>query len=349
MTLNLGILGYGGMGTWHRNNACHVEGVNVVAAYDIDPDRVDAAKKSGLHGYNTLESFLKADEINTVLVSTPNYVHKELAIAAANAGKNVIVEKPAALSVAEFDEMVAAAKENHVVFTAHQNRRWDKDYYTARKVFRDNMLGDVFTIESRLHGSGGLIHGWRAKKEYGGGMVYDWGVHFLDQILYMVPNKVKTVYAKLYSVINPEVDDYFKIILTFDNGMSAQIELGTFCLKSLPRWFMCGNRGTMVIDNFECEGSITRVKKLAEKVAPVIVQTKAGPTRTFAPQPPETKETIALPKVDVKWEDFYRNVSNVIDGKEELIVKPSEVRRVLSLMEVVFKSHRLGKSIDTDI
>lgn len=349
MTLNLGIIGYGGMGTWHRNNAGKAKGVNVAAAYDIDDERVKAAAQSGLHGFNTLSDFLKSDEINTVLVSTPNYTHKELVIAALNAGKNVIVEKPAALSVAEFDEMVAASKENHVLFTAHQNRRWDKDFCIAKKVFQENMLGNVYTVESRLHGSGGVIYGWRSKKEYGGGMIYDWGVHFLDQILNMIPGRVVSVYAKLYSIVNKDVDDYFKIILTFESGISAQVELGTFCLRSLPRWFMCGDRGTLVIDDFECHGGITRAKKMADEIKTEIVTTTAGPTRVFAPQPPESKEMLPLPKVSAEWTEFYENYARAIEGKEPLIVKPSEVRRVLTVMEKVFESDRLKKSIEVEI
>lgn len=347
MSIKLGIIGYGGMAGWHHRNASKIEGVDVVAAYDIDPKRVKAAEEAGLRGYATLEAFLADPEINTVLVATPNHVHKELAIASAKAGKNVIVEKPVALSVAELDEMVKTAQDNNVLFTVHQNRRWDKDFCIMRKAVEMGMLGDIYTMESRVHGSGGVIYGWRAYKQYGGGMLYDWGVHLLDQILFfMKPHKVKSVYAQLFSVINPEVDDYFKVLLTFDNGMSAQVEVGTFCLKSLPRWFVCGNEGTLYIEDFQGKGGITRIRRMAKEVEPEIVDTPSGPTRTFAPQPVETKEDVELPEVEANWTDFYKNVRDAIDGKVELIVKPEEVRRVLAVMEAAFKSHETGKVVD---
>lgn len=350
MTLKLGIIGYGGMGGWHRKNAARVDGVEVVAAYDIDPARVEAAKETGLKGYYTLDSFLADPEINIVLVATPNHVHKELAIAAANAGKNVIVEKPVAISIKEVDEIIEAAEKNKVLFTVHQNRRWDKDYCIMRKAVESGILGDVYNIESRVHGSGGKIYGWRAVKEYGGGMLLDWGVHLLDQILYMYPeNKVVSIYAQLFSVLNPGVDDYFKILMKLDNGVSVQVEVGTFCLRSLPRWYVGGNAGTLTIENFEGKGGITRVKKLMEEVEPEIVETAAGPTRTFAPQPVEVREEIGLPEANPDWTDFYRNVLNTIEGKEELIVKPSEVRRVFSVMEAAFKSNELGRSLDVNL
>lgn len=346
MSLKLGIIGYGGMGGWHHKNAGRVDGVDVIGAYDIDPERVKAATEAGLKGYSTLKSILDDPEINIILVSTPNNVHKELAVAAINAGKHVIVEKPVAMSVAELDEIIDASEKKNVVFTVHQNRRWDKDFQTARKAIEDGLLGNVYTIESRVHGSGGKIHGWRAVKECGGGMVLDWGVHLLDQIMFMLPNKIDTVYAQLFSVLNPDVDDYFKILLRFDNGLSAQVEVGTFCLRGLPRWYICGDSGALTIQSFDAkEGGITRVRRLAEEFAPVIVETSAGPTRTFAPQPEETRENLELPEVNPSWTDFYKNVNNVVEGKEELVVKPCQVRRVFRVMEAAFKSQELGQAI----
>lgn len=123
MPIKLGIIGYGGMGMWHHKNAPKVKCVDVVAAYDIDAYQVDVAKKAGLRGYDNLDEFLKDEEVNTVLIATPNDVHKDLAVASANAGKNVIVEKPVAMSMKEIDEIIEAAEKNNVVFTVHQNRR----------------------------------------------------------------------------------------------------------------------------------------------------------------------------------------------------------------------------------
>lgn len=345
MSLKLGIIGYGGMAGWHHKNSARVDGVEVVAAYDIDPVRVKAAECAGLRGYYTLESFLEDPEVNIVLVATPNHVHKELAIASINSGRHVIVEKPVAMSVKEIDEMIDASQNKGVIFTVHQNRRWDRDFCVAKKAMELGLLGNVFSIESRVHGSGGLIYGWRAKKEYGGGMLLDWGVHLLDQILFMIPHRIKTVYARLFSVLNPDVDDYFKVLIEFDNGSSAQVEVGTSCYRNLPRWFVLGDEGSLVIENWQCEGGITRIRKLAEQVRPDIVDTPAGPTRTFAPRPVETKEDVELPEANPDWTDFYKNVRNAVEGTEELIVKPTQVRRVFQVIEAAFRSHELKRSV----
>ncbi|MBO5298864.1 MAG: Gfo/Idh/MocA family oxidoreductase [Clostridia bacterium] len=346
MAIKLGIIGYGGMAHWHKDSVKSIPDCDVIGVYDIDPAKVDEAREQGMLGFDTLDELLANEEINLCLVATPNQVHKELTIAALNAGKNVVCEKPVTLTVADLDEMIAAAEKNNKIFTVHQNRRWDADYLVAKKVFESGVLGDVFTIQSRLHGTGGIMHGWRALPECGGGMVYDWGVHFIDQICNMVPGKITDISADLHSFKNLLIDDYFMAQLKFDSGVQVMIEIGTFLLKPTPRWYMAGNAGTMQIDNFDGKtGGITKVSKLAELIPPVIVNTPAGPTRTFATQPPETLEQMPLPGWEGGWGDFYKNVDAAIQGKEELIVKPHQVRRVLGVLEKIFESAKTGHSV----
>ncbi len=344
--LRMGIIGYGGMAHWHQERVRLVDGIEVVGVYDVLPAQRQKGEADGYLAYPSRDALLADERINCVLVATPNHVHKENVIAALDAGKHVICEKPVTLTVADLDEMIAASRRNEKLFTVHQNRRWDHDYLVAKEVFRSGALGEVYTVQSCLSGTGGLINGWRAFPEYGGGMVYDWGVHFLDQLLDMIPGRILTVFADLHSVKNSLVDDYFHISLKFDSGLSVITELGTFMLRSKPRWYMAGNGGTMVINSFDgADGIITKVSKLAEAVEPVIVQTDAGPTRTFAPQPPETREDFPLPELIRDKTAFYRNVRDAIAGKENLIVRPEQVRRVLSLIEAVFVSAREGRSI----
>lgn len=78
MGIQLGIVGYGGMGGFHHRNASKIEGVQVVGAYDIDPVRVQVAEESGLRGFSSLEDLLACEDINTVLVAVPNDCHMEI-------------------------------------------------------------------------------------------------------------------------------------------------------------------------------------------------------------------------------------------------------------------------------
>lgn len=338
MKVKLGIIGYGGMGKWHAENAPRA-GVEVVAICDIVDTKIQEGKDKGYAAYSSAQELLANEEVNTVILTVPNHLHLEMCIIAANAKKHVITEKPAALTVNEFDQMVAVCKENNVFFTAHQNRRWDRDMLIVKKTIDENKLGNVFTIESKLHSGNGYMHEWHIYKEFGGGMMYDWGVHLIDQILFMLKSdKLESVYANLKSVLHQEVDDYFKIIMRFKSGITAHIELSTYILEYQPRWLAAGDKGTVIVNDFGCNGEIYHTGKLLEKLPPQITETEAGPTRQFAPVPPGGIVTEELPTVETSWLDFYENVTKVLNGEEESLITPESVRTVLEVMEACWKS-----------
>ena len=312
----LGIVGYGGMGSWHGNIVKDIDGLTVKGVYDIKPERGELAKEQGFLSYHSLEELLSDEEIDIVLVSTPNDLHKPIAIQAMRAGKNVVSEKPVTLSSADLAEMIRVSEETGVLFTVHQNRRWDEDFLTMKKIYDENLLGGVFRIESRVHGSRGIPGDWRQEKEHGGGMVLDWGVHLLDQILMMIPGRLTRVYATLTNVTNTLVDDGFTAELTFECGIQALIEVGTSNFISLPRWYMLGQDGTAVIEDWDLSGRIVRAVGCDEKdITPVI--TAAGLTKTMAPRREDTIHTEKLPVVKSDIHDFYRNVCAAIKGEEE--------------------------------
>lgn len=350
MEMKMGIIGFGGMAHWHFENAPKA-GVKILSAHDIDPARLAEARKLGLKTYEKLEDFLSDGDINFVLVATPNQVHRELAIAAMRAGKHVMVEKPAVLSVAQWDETIRVSRETNRILTVHQNRRWDSDYRTMRSVVESGALGKVYSIESRVFGTGGGLFGWRAFKQFGGGMVLDWGVHLVDQLLDMYPDKkVTSVNARLMSLLGQEVDDYDKITLELEGGPMLQVEIGTYAFRSLPRWFVIGDGGTLKIEDFTCrDGGYTKPRHTDTPVAPIVVMTAAGPTRMMAPRPPETKEDFPLPAVKSDWTELYRNILDTVNGRAGLIVTPSSVRRVLQALEAIFRSAEEGRSVEVSI
>ena len=194
MKYNLAIIGYGGMGGWHHASLkSKVPEINVVGAYDIRPEIKEKIEANGLYAYGSAEELLADPKIDIVTIAVPNNFHKDYAIAALRAGKNVVCEKPVTMNSAELCEIIAVSKETGKLFTVHQNRRWDRDYRIIKKVLESGMIGKPYFIESRVQGSRGAMFGWRGYKENGGGMLLDWGVHLLDQLLFLVPSKVVSV------------------------------------------------------------------------------------------------------------------------------------------------------------
>lgn len=351
MKVKFGIIGFGFMGHIHEKTLNSLKNAEVTAICDVEKEKMKDTITEGVVKTTSVDELLKIKDINTVIVSVNNNVHKEVVIKAAKAKKNIICEKPAAMSVKEFDEMVAEVKNEGVLFTVHQQRRFDEDFRTAKEVYDKKSLGNVYTIQSMLYGINGNMHDWHVYKKYGGGMLYDWGVHLIDQMLYMVDSKIKTIFADLRNIINEEVDDYFKILLKFENGITGEIELGTYFLADRKKWFerhwfIGGDTGSMYCDGFEPVGKIARTTRLLKNVPGKTTMTASGPTRSFGPPPEGVLITEDLPKVNFEHIMFFENYLNVLAGKEEFLVKIPEVRRVLAVMEAVRESARTGRSID---
>ena len=341
MKHKLAIIGFGGMGAWHEKNISErVPEFEVVGAYDIRTEAKQKIKERGLIVYPSLEALLADPEVTVVTIAVPNNFHKEYAIACLRAKKHVICEKPVTMNAKELEEIIAVAKETNRLFTVHQNRRWDRDFKIVEKIVKENLIGPVYFIESRVEGSNRMLHGWRGHKVNGGGMLYDWGIHLLDQLLYLIDSKVIMVAPHLTSVYSNEVDDNFKVMLQFENGVSAIVEVATNCLINLPRWHVCGKEGTAVIQDFSCEGNIVSLKDSKVTWSEDIIYTEAGPTRTMAPRPEESKLVKELPSVETDWSDYYKNIANVLEGKEELNVTPKQALRVMQLIDLMFQASK---------
>ena len=286
--------------------------------------------------------------MDIVLCATPNDSHKEIVIDALGHGKHVVCEKPVALSISDFDEMCDAAKKNGKIFTVHQNRRYDVDYLAMQSIVNSGEIGDVVNIESRIHGSRGIPSDWRCHKPQGGGMILDWGVHLIDQMLRLIPEKIVKVYCETSNITTNEVDDGFNLRLTFESGKKATVEVGTYNFLALPRFYMQAKSGSAVIDDWQKKTRVAKLKAWCEKeVLPV--QTAAGITKTMAPRDEITLDFYEIDRPTSDVHDFYRNLVATISGDAEIFVKLSEVRRVLLVMEAAFKSSELGSVISAAI
>ena len=326
-----------------KSDVCELAGI-----WDIDEKRREAAIEKDIHVYSSLEDLLADETVDIVTIAVPNECHLPIAVATMEAGKNVISEKPVALNSGELQQMIDCSNRTGKLFTTHQNRRWDKDFLVMKDLYATNDLGDIFTIESRVHGSRGIPGDWRGKKEHGGGMILDWGVHLIDQMLQIVTDKkVKSLYCRCDHITNYEVDDGFKLDLYFENELTARIEVSTSNFIALPRYYMLGTNGSALIQGWKTNCQVVSCKNWDEKnVIPVV--TAAGLTKTMAPRDENTivSSEIELPASDVH--DFYRNVCLAVDGKAKQIVTHKQLMRVMKIMEAAFRSDELGAPVEID-
>lgn len=176
--LGVGIIGLGEIGQFHLRGYLAASGARVVAVSDIDPGLL-ARTAAGHHAaaYANYEDLLEDAEVSVVSVCLPHSLHLPVTLAALNAGKHVLIEKPLAMTVAEADQIIAAADAAAVTVGLQHNQIFYPPHVRAKELIDSGQLGDPVHIRLRL-GIGGKFAGWRADPTVtGGGLMHDAGVH----------------------------------------------------------------------------------------------------------------------------------------------------------------------------
>ena len=234
--------------------------------------------------------------------------------------------------------MYGYAEKAGVLFEVHQNRRWDDDYLTVKNIYdHPENIGGVYRIESRVMGGNGIPGGWRKKAAQGGGMMLDWGVHLIDQMLQMVKSTVVSLYCEYSYIYGEEVEDGCRLSVKFENGVEYLVVVSTDCFRSLARWQAYGTEGTATVQDWDLSGGMTRVLvKHDDNIAGI--RAGNGFTRTMAPRVGNTVEQKDLPVVHAEPFAFYKNFAAACAGKEEKRIKKEEVLRVFRIMEAAARS-----------
>ncbi len=197
--------------------------------------------------YQTLNDLLADDSIELIIVNTPNYTHCEYAKAALQAGKHVVVEKPFVTDVAQGEDLVALAKSANKILSVYQNRRYDSDYRTVKRIVDEEWLGEM--VEAEFHFD-------RYKQELspkvhkevpgpGTGALYDLGSHIIDQALQLF-GMPQAVFADIRTV-RPvsQVDDYFELLLYYPS-LRVRLHSSYLVREQLPGYILHGSLGSFI-------------------------------------------------------------------------------------------------------
>ncbi len=353
MKHRIGFIGYGNMGGGYhyevakdRDDVC--DDLKPVAVYDMRESQRELAVERGLTAYDNLEDFLAHDDMDIVVVACGNNFHCEMTCKALEAGKHVICEKPVSMNPAEFDVMVETAKRCGKHFFVHQNRRLDRDFLMVKKAYEEGRLGKIVDIESNFQG--GYMAGWRLLEDHAGGILYDWGVHLIDQIVYLFNEPVKSVYANLRLDWTSEVDDRSVIEFTFESGVHARVTVCGSHLADCNRFNVYGTDGALKVENIYDDSSILREFNKKPYTAKVMAYGENG-----AYEREITKYDIDINKVmypddgtkyEQDWAKLYKNMLDTIDGNDEMIVKYDQVKTVLQIIDAAFESSKTGRVIE---
>ena len=329
-TVRCGILGYGpafNMGRGHAGWINATPGMKTVAMCDVNPERVEAAKEElpDLEGYFVdLDEMLSMPDLDLVVVILPHNLHAPMALKCLEAGKHVITEKPFCITIDEANSMINKAREKGLMLSVFHNRRWDGDYLTIQDVIARGLIGEVFHIECGIGSYGRPGFWWRSDKAISGGIMHDWGAHFLDWVLNLVPAKVTQVMGdfqkRVWHMVTNE--DHAEAYVRFENGVTADFVISSIAASLRPKWRILGTKGSIEA-NWEDE-------------ALHVVSFASGIRQ-------DSRIKVTLPGYGST--QYYRNIADHLLMGEELLVTPESARRVIAMIDAAQRSAELGVSV----
>lgn len=337
----VGILGYGAIGHEHSAAIASVEGLLLAGVCDKSAERIEAARTFApdVTAYADGDALLASPDVDLVVVSTPPNTHAEWALRALAHGKHVVVEKPFCLTTAEADEMIGAASAAGRSISVYQNRRWDADYLAVKRLVRSGAIGEVFHYESFVGGYGHPCNFWHSDEEVSGGAVYDWGSHFLDWILDLLPQPVEHVTAaahkrRWYDVTNA---DHSRVTIAFADGVEAEFVHSDLAAAMKPKWYVLGTDGA-IVGHWRHERVVSRSAigtlvedPLAASESPARITLHAADgsvTDVAVPSPPRVP--------------FHRELADHLLSGAPMSVTAAGSRRNISVMEAATVSARDG-------
>lgn len=345
--INVGIIGFGLSG-----KAFHAPFMHVHPGFEIKKV-VEHHKSESNKLYPYVEvvkdykNVLADPEIGLVAHCTPNALHYPLVKESLEAGKHVIIEKPFTNTSKEADELIDLAAKKGLQIFVFQNRRWDGDFLTIKKLLKSGAIGEIEYYEAHFDRNSPEIKedAWREAPAPGSGVLYDLGAHLIDQAL-MLFGMPKTIRATIEAQRkNSAVDDYFKVRLIYPDKR-AVLTAGVLVEELGPRYIIHGARGSFIKYGIDPQEALLR-----KGILP------GG--EDWGQESPDRWGLVTIDYDDLNFDGrieteegnymgFYNNVYDVLTNNAEIMVKPAEARNVIRIIELAFESAKLGLEIKVE-
>jgi predicted dehydrogenase len=348
--LGVGLLGYSpSVGQLHGLGAQAVTGLKLQAVCDLNRQRLAQAEHEfpGLRTYQSITDLGDDPNIDLVIISTPPNTHAELATQMLQVGKHVVCEKPLALSQAETNTMLAAANKYGRLLSCHQNRRWDADYLAIKQAIADGLIGHPFYLETFVGGYDHPCGYWHSHVPIAGGTTFDWGAHYIDWILSLIPDEPKTVIGTRQNRVWHDVTnaDQERIQLRFAGGQEAEFLHSDIAAIPKPKWYLLGTEGAIV--GHWRNITVNQIDPVFHFQPHQIPQTEMPPNLILQRRNPRgqiVQQQLALPERELF--PFHHNLADHLLTGEPLTVPIRESAQVVTILEAATRSAAKNGAIE---
>ncbi|CAM5370466.1 MULTISPECIES: Gfo/Idh/MocA family oxidoreductase [Streptomyces] len=345
--LRVGLIGYGLAGSvFHAPLIAATEGLALDTVVTSQPERQQQARAEFPDvriAATAEELFGRADDLDLIVVASPNKTHVPLATAALKAGLPVVVDKPVAGTAAEARELAALAEERGLLLSVFQNRRWDNDFLTIRRLLADGELGDAWRFESRFERwRPQLKGGWRESGDPAeiGGLLYDLGSHVVDQALVLF-GPVTEVYAES-DVRRPgaQADDDTFIALTHASGVRSHLYVSATTAQLGPRFRVLGSRAGFVKYGLDPQEAALREGSRPGTTPDWGAEDESLWGRVGSGESPLTGGGTPVPTLPGDYPAYYAAVAAALRGDGPNPVTALEAAAALDVLEAARRSAR---------
>lgn len=338
-TINVGLVGYGfASQTFHAPLIQATEGLELVAVSSSDATKVQAALPS-VEVESQALALCKRDDIDLIVVPTPNDTHFSIAKAALSAGKHVVVDKPFTVTLSEAKALKTLAEDKQCLLSVFHNRRWDSDFLTVKALLKAGTLGRIVSFESHFDRFRPEVRDrWREKATLGGGIWYDLGPHLLDQAceLFGMPHAILLQLSTLRD--GAETDDDFLALLDYES-FRVTLAAGTLVAEPTPRFRVHCTQGSFV--KYGLDPQEDRLKA-GEAPSPQWGEDSQHGTLTLregeGENAPLTRRE--FPTLPGDYLAYYQGVAAAIRDKAPPPISADDALRSMVLLEAGLDSHR---------
>ncbi len=322
--IRVGLLAYGAIGHEHNQAVHNTTGLELVAVCDTNPERVDAALQLApqASAFSDASEMLDSGLLDLVVISTPPNSHYHWAKQSLLRGIHVVLEKPMALTADHCDELISLASEKGLLLVVYQNRRFDDDFVTMREIIRSGEIGEVYHFDTFVGGYSRPCDYWHSDVEVSGGAIFDWGSHFIDQILNIIPDDVAHVSGQNHKRVWTHVTnaDHAHVTVTFSSGKQASFVHSDLSAARKPKFYVLGTEGA-IIGDWDPAGE----PAVADLPAILTVHHVDGSSRIAGLRPLEANE-------------FHRSIVEFINNGIPMEVNALQSRNVVAIMQAAEES-----------
>ncbi|MGD8980451.1 MAG: Gfo/Idh/MocA family oxidoreductase [Desulfobacterales bacterium] len=348
--LNVGILGYApSVGELHGIGICETNGFELHAVCDLNPQRLKMAKHRfpEVNVYPNTEKLANNDNVDLVIIATPPNSHAKLCLQMMANKKHVVCEKPLALSRKETDRMLEMAEKMQVHLSCHQNRRWDPDFMAIKRALHEDLIGDLFYMETFVGGFSHPCGYWHSHEKISGGTAYDWGAHYLDWIVDLIPDPPASVAAFRHKRVWHDITnaDQERIWIKFKGGKEAEFIHSDIAAVRKPKWYLLGTKGA-IIGHWK-DVTTYHIDPVLYFHQHHIPATEMNPDLTLFQRHASgqiIEQKMAIP--DRKDYAFYKNLADHLLTGEPLVSSLTDSVKVVSILETAAMSASKGGTLE---